>query len=104
MARTPWPTGGDLRRDCGAAIEGFVSAILSNKEVILVTRKDGKIVDAFVSDNLPLSLEYLKDEELEPALLGRQPSRIEHSAPSSPLTYERCLWILHSKGLPAITP
>jgi hypothetical protein len=47
------------------ALANFVSAILNNKEIILVTRRDGKIVDAFVSDNLPLSLEYLKDEEVE---------------------------------------
>jgi hypothetical protein len=47
------------------ARESFVSAILNNEEIILVTRKGGKVVDAFVSDNLTLSLEYLGEEELE---------------------------------------
>ena len=47
------------------ALENFVSAILNSKEVILVTRRDGKVVDAFVSDNLPLSLECLRGEDVE---------------------------------------
>ena len=45
------------------ALKYFVSAILESREVILVYRKNGGVVDAFVSDNLRASLEYSRDDE-----------------------------------------
>jgi hypothetical protein len=48
-----------------SALENFVSAILNNREIILVSRSAGGIVEAFISDNLELSLGYLRSREEE---------------------------------------
>jgi hypothetical protein len=60
------------------ALETFVSAILNSQEVILVTRKDGKVVDAFVPEDLEFSLKDAKEhnEEVELRYWDGSPAKV----------------------------
>ena len=74
-------------------------------ESSLVTWKEGKIVNAFVSDNLPLSVEYLREEGWNcDSGMATKPKVVERTSASPPLTSWSRLWILPCKGLTAITP